>query len=54
MFDNKEKFEDPACYKPNEDPHPLCKGAESPQMRAENDCFTCCLYENMDEPPFEK
>lgn len=38
-------FEKPECYTPNDDPYPLCKGANTPQGLAENDCYTCCLYE---------
>ena len=48
------KIERPDCYRPNDDPYPLCRGPENPAEYAENDCVRCCLYENMieedDEP----
>lgn len=34
-----------SCYRENDDPYPLCKGAKHPQEFAENDCMRCCLYE---------
>jgi hypothetical protein len=37
------EFVRPECYKPNENPYPLCVGNGSP------DCDTCGLYENMKE-----
>ncbi|GAA0382518.1 hypothetical protein GCM10008933_12100 [Paenibacillus motobuensis] len=37
----------PSCYRENEDPYPLCKGAKHPQEFAENDCLRCNLYEEM-------
>ena len=43
---NKE-IDKPKCYRPNDNPYPLCKGASHPQEFAENDCIHCCLYENM-------
>lgn len=38
--------ERPECYNPNSNPYPLCKGANTPQGVAENECYTCCLYED--------
>ncbi len=46
----KEKITRPECYKPNNDPYPLCCGASHPQEFAENDCIHCCLYKNMKGP----
>ena len=43
------KIEKPVCYRPNNDPYPLCLGDENPAWFAENDCVRCCLYENMIE-----
>jgi hypothetical protein len=43
------KYETPECYSPNDSPYPLCKGANTPQGLAENDCFTCCLYEDYEK-----
>lgn len=37
----------PKCYRPNNNPYPLCVGNGSP------DCQYCCLYEDMPEPPFD-
>jgi hypothetical protein len=42
-------FAHPTCYEPNDDPYPLCKGDNTPQGLAENDCYRCCLYEDMKE-----
>ena len=39
----------PECYRPNNDPYPLCCGASHPQEFAENDCIHCCWYENTRE-----
>jgi len=39
---------EPECYSPNANPYPLCIGNGS------TECKKCCLYENMDESPFEK
>lgn len=36
------------CFVPNGSTYPLCIGNGSPE------CEKCCVYENMDEPPFEK
>lgn len=44
--DNKNKKRD--CYVPNDSPYPLCIGNGS------SACKKCCLYEDMDESPFEK
>lgn len=38
---------EPECYKPNDNPYPLCVGNGS------EECGKCCIYENMEEPPFE-
>lgn len=38
----------PVCYRPNDNPYPLCKGDGS------EECQYCCLYENFPEPPFDK
>jgi hypothetical protein len=40
--------EHPDCYTPNDNPYPLCKGSKNYL----DQCRQCCLYENMDEPPF--
>lgn len=45
----KENTNKPKCYRTNNDPYPLCLGAKHPVDFAENDCRTCCLYEDMDE-----
>lgn len=42
-------FDRPSCYEPNSSPYPLCRGANTPQGLAENDCYRCCLYEDMKE-----
>lgn len=47
-------IEQPACYRPNDDPYPLCRGPENPAEYAENDCIRCCLYENMIEEDSER
>lgn len=47
-------MENTNCYRPNEDPYPLCKGASHPVEFAENDCIRCNLYENMDESIFDE
>ena len=41
----------PICYRPNKDPYPLCIGSDDVLFFKEN-CFSCCLYENMDETNF--
>jgi hypothetical protein len=38
--------EKPVCYKPNNDPYPLCVGNGS------EECEKCCIYENMDEEAY--
>lgn len=38
----------PVCYRPNDNPYPLCKGDGS------EECQYCCLYEHFPEPPFDK
>lgn len=43
------KIEKPKCYRPNNDPYPLCSGAEHPVDFAECDCVHCCLYESMED-----
>ena len=35
------------CFIPNDSAYLLCVGKGS-------ECKTCCVYEKMDEPPFEK
>jgi hypothetical protein len=43
MFDflkRSGKFEHPTCYKPNDDPYPLCKGADNPVEFAEHVIYT--------------
>jgi hypothetical protein len=37
------KIGEPDCYKPNNDPYPLCIGGYE-------HCKHCCLYEDMEEP----
>lgn len=39
-----EDLKKPKCYRPNN--IGICKGANTSQGLAENDCYTCCLYEN--------
>lgn len=36
------------CFKPNEDPYPLCRGNGS------DECINCGVYEKLDSPPFGK
>ena len=43
------KYQDPECYSSNNDPYPLCKGANTPQGLVENNCFNCCLYEDYEK-----
>ena len=40
------EFDKPICYKPNDDPYPLCVGNSSAE------CKDCNLYEDMCEEPF--
>lgn len=40
--------EHPDCYVSNNYPYPLCRGSQEHL----DQCLKCCLYENMDEPPF--
>lgn len=47
-----QKTEKPSCYRPNDNPYPLCLGGNTPVEIAENDCIRCCIYENMDERPY--
>lgn len=42
--------EEPECYTPNDNPYPLCKGSE----KAIHECKKCCLYEDMDENPYDE
>lgn len=46
---DQEEEKQPSCYAPNDDPYPLCKGNES----FLHDCKNCCLYEDMDEKPYD-
>lgn len=36
-------YEHPDCYKPNDNPYPLCVG------KSYEECKDCCIYEHMDE-----
>ena len=47
-------IEHPKCYRPNDEPYPLCLGAENPAEFAENDCVRCGLYQDMIEEDSEQ
>lgn len=40
----------PECYRPNNNPYPLCRGARNASELIKKDCRNCGLYEDMDEP----
>jgi hypothetical protein len=46
----------PECYDASDAAYPLCKGANTPQGIAENDCQSCSLYEEYsgDDSPYEE
>lgn len=43
------KYQRPECYSSNDNPYPLCIGANTPQGLIENNCFNCCLYEDYEK-----
>lgn len=51
MKDSKKKTNavTPTCFNASSNPYPLCNGGSTPQEIAENDCNSCCLYENYEQ-----
>lgn len=44
------KYENPSCYKQNNNPYPLCIGNKN------DECKNCCLYEDYEKyhDPYEQ
>lgn len=42
----KVAYKKPKCYRPNDNPYPLCKGAVKENLRLKYQCIECCIYED--------
>lgn len=52
QYDNSELMgvcKEPKCYRPNDNPYPLCKGAYTENMQKKYQCIECCIYEDYPE-----